>query len=179
MSLESIEKLREYADLWSGKRQAQVNLLSRNLKELADAIEQEASRAIGDAYTKGVTETLDNDNLLESQGWMRLPVDADDVPIREGDIVDWRDHSGRWHKNVSVTSVCDDGCYVIDGCVFHVFHTDIRQHEYDSWEQIISDAERLGDGWYDLTKPLDVDTHMSEYEALISRCKKLAGNEDE
>ena len=77
---------------------------------------------------------------LEEAGWVRLPKDADREYIHEHDKVDWRDHAGTWHENATVVAVCNDGCYVMDGVVFHVHKSDIRHHHAPTVEDVLYDG---------------------------------------
>lgn len=57
--------------------------------------------------------------------------------IHEHDKVDWRDHACTWHENATVVAVCNDGCYVMDGTVFHVHKSDIRHHHDPTVEDVL------------------------------------------
>ena len=52
------------------------------LAPIADRIDAEHEAQVADAF-----ETRNSDENLESDGWIKLPVDADGVPIRIGDKV--------------------------------------------------------------------------------------------
>lgn len=45
-------------------------------------------RSASEDYKRGVEDALDNDELIEERGWIRLPVDADGVTIRLGDAME-------------------------------------------------------------------------------------------
>ena len=74
-----------------------------------------------------------------AERYVELPKDADGEYIHEHDKVDWRDHSGTWHKNALVVAVCSDGCYVMDGMVFHVHASDIRHHKHPTVEDVLAE----------------------------------------
>ena len=71
------------------------------LNEIADAIEREAKADRVDAYTEGYDEGfasaddyfVDKRETLKEHGWVRLPLDADGVPIHVGDVMEWPDCS--------------------------------------------------------------------------------------
>lgn len=97
--------------------------------------------------------------------WIKLPIDADGVPVRVGDAVEWRDHSGKWYEQTRVVAITDDGCYLYDSGLFHVNRSDLRHHKPDTWENIIEDA--LGSRW---AAP---DELSQDFINLVERCKAL------
>ena len=171
-----------------GSLRASMSLLTARdqLLAIADRIDAEYQKAEdkwkaenGEMWLKGYTEChvelMEGNEViapsLEEAGWAKLPKDAGDEYIHEHDKVDWRDHAGTWHKNVTVVAVCNDGCYVVDGTVFHVHKSDIRHHRPDTWERIIEDAcKRAVDGYPEKTGHIAM-------EDLVARCKELAGDE--
>lgn len=106
----------------------------------------------------------------EHDGWVRLPVDADGVPIRFKDkvTVPWSDKvyevSGfSYQENVHTGTMTIWINTHIDGKYRALCATDsCHHHEPDTWERIIEDAL---DGYHD-----------TDFEKLVSRCKKLAGD---
>ena len=97
--------------------------------------------------------------------YVKLPVDADGVPIRVGDTIEI-EHNGRV---TTVTSINynEHGwqVYCAEGGGFDK-DTRCRHVQPDSWERIIEDAVKLGYADYPTTS----------YEAeLVERCKRLAG----
>ena len=110
---------------------------------------------------------------LERAGWIRLPKDADGETIRIGERVQI---IGNDPSTVSHMSLADDGWRVYvkyDGgigtgsskpkCIHHV--------QPDSWERIIEDAQADGVRYHNDGRP-------SDFEALVERCKRLAGEDD-
>lgn len=87
---------------------------------------------------------FDHSNTRTSDGWMELPKDADGEYIHEHDKVDWRDHAGTWHENATVVAVCNDGCYVMDGTVFHVHKSDVRHHHALTVEDVLLEFAHVG-----------------------------------
>lgn len=69
--------------------------------------------------------------------YVKLPKDTGGKYIHEHDKVDWLDHAGTWHENATVVAVCDDGCYVMDGTVFHVHKSNIRHHHEPTVEDVL------------------------------------------
>ena len=68
---------------------------------------------------------------------VELPKDTGGKYIHEHDKVDWLNHAGTWHENATVVAVCDDGCYVMDGTVFHVHKSNIRHHHEPTVEDVL------------------------------------------
>ena len=46
-------------------------------------------------------------------GWMRLPVDADGVPIHIGDMIQQLNHAGVWTHAMPVVAVDENGCFAL------------------------------------------------------------------
>ena len=93
-------------------------------------------------------------------GWVELPKDADGVPIRVGDTVEYVDDTLA-PRNVTSINLAGDGWWVYInglGC-----RPDRYRHVTpDTWERIIEDAL---DGYHD-----------TDFEKLVARCKALAGD---
>ena len=79
--MESIDNLREYA-----LTAASVNATTRAvLAGYVDGIEREVAEVRDREYRNGME---DGEMAAERDGWVRLPVDADGVPIHVGDVLD-------------------------------------------------------------------------------------------
>ena len=107
--MESVDRLRD----WLKGRLLLGN--GRNeLNEIADAIESEVKADRVDAYTKGYDEgfasaddlAAQHEDAMAGHGWVRLPVDAEGVPIRIGERVQL---VGNDPSTVSHMSLADDG----------------------------------------------------------------------
>lgn len=98
------------------------------LTAIADRIDAAHEEALSQAYMD-----------VSDSKWLLLPKDIDDKLINEHDKVDWRDHAGTWHNNALVVAVCSDGCYVMDGMVFHVHASDIRHHKHPTVEDVLAE----------------------------------------
>lgn len=90
-------------------------------------------------HIEQLTAIADRIDASLAERYVELPKDADSEYIHEHDKVDWRDHSGTWHKNVLVVAVCSDGCYVMDGMVFHVHASEIRHHKHPTVEDVLAE----------------------------------------
>ena len=104
----------------------------RELNNLADRIDSE--------HEHEMEERADRYSELRAKMnncYIELQKDADNEYIHEHDKVDWRDHAGAWHENATVVAVCNDGCYVMDGTVFHVHKSDIRHHHSPTVEDVL------------------------------------------
>lgn len=136
---------------------------------IADRIDAEHERQL---------EVLYRD--MSDTEYVELPKDADGEYIHEHDKVDWRDHAGTWHENATVVAVCDDGCYVMHGIVFHVHKSDIRHHHIPTVEDVLLDAcrayhslmvESMNDVAHDMPAPSEI---IAEYAKRL----KLAGEDE-
>lgn len=97
--------------------------------------------------------------------WIKLPVDADGVPIHIGDWIVNPDISNQKQK---VAAIAPDSVYWWgeNGCHWRRSHH-VRHHRPDTWERIIEDATKLG-----FTDP--DNEHLRD--KLVARCKTLAGD---
>ena len=94
--------------------------------------------------------------------WIKLPVDADGLPIHVGDVMVYAETKLCPKKVEAIVSsavfLTDEGPRYADMC----------RHQPDSWEHIIEDA--LGSRW---SAPNELSR---DFTALVARCKKLAGD---
>lgn len=89
--MESINRLRDWL-----KGRLLLGNGWNELNEIADAIEREAKANRVDAYTKGYDEgfasaddwAAQHEDAMAEHGWVRLPLDADGVPIHVGDVME-------------------------------------------------------------------------------------------
>ena len=135
---------------------------------IADRIDEQyykTCRALDSAWSATSHKVLEQAIDELSDEWVKLPVDADGVPIRVGDTIEI-EHNGR------VTTVTNINYNEYGWQVYCAegggFDKDTRCHHVhpDSWERIIEDAVKLGYADYPTTS----------YEAeLVERCKRLAG----
>ena len=142
------DELREYALGW-----AERNRVRRDLRAIADRIDTEHERQL---------EVLYRD--MSDAEYVKLPKDADGEYIHEHDKVDWRDHAGTWHENATVVAVCSDGCYVMDGTVFHVHKSDIRHHHAPTVEDVLHEFVGKALCIYDV---MGEDELVTEYAAKV------------
>jgi len=112
---------------WGRATLADTSLLVR-MEAIADRIDAEHERQL---------EVLYRD--MSDAEYVKLPKDTGDEYINEHDKVDWRDHAGTWHENATVVAVCNDGCYVMDGTVFHVHKSDIRHYHAPTVEDVLTE----------------------------------------
>lgn len=139
------------------------------LYAIADRIDAEHKRHAFSEYTRGYHKALEE--AMDS--YVKLPVDADGVPIHIGDRIRcgssefeaWAIAEGAVMRSRGFV----DGFYRVDAydgeCVRHV--------QPDSWERIIRDA--LLEGWqYGSNDSMDYDECEAE---LVGRCRRLAGGE--
>ena len=153
------DELREFVDgadgyeLWCPRHK-------KELTAIADRIDAE--------YEKGIVDALLNDGLpmsdeiMAEHGWVRLPVDANGVPICVGNEVETIQG-----KRDEVRFMTINGAgWLINEAGWLPTH--LRHYALDTWESIISDAVKLG-----FTDP--DNEHLAD--KLVSRCKALAGDD--
>lgn len=136
---------------------------SDRLFELCDAID-----AVDASLAEERDELRDENNWLhaELRGWeteaVKLPLDADGVPIRPGETV--RERSGNTFEVacLQLFGGADNWLVLSDARSFSTFREphDITHVRPDSWERIIEDA--MGDRTQDPAE-------------LVARCRALAG----
>lgn len=125
------------------------------LYAIADRIDIAHKHAIG------YVDDRDPETMAEN-GWVKLPVDADGVPIRVGDEVRWPDG-----ETAEVVGIGENTLFYIehgfdDSAQWTAAHNK-RHVQPDTWERIIEDAAKLVRG--------DNDAVME----LVGRCRRLAG----
>ena len=69
---------------------------------IADRIDAEHESACAEAYGKGVMSVP---IALDESAWVKLPVDADGVPIHVGDVMEWVDIEGEVTLTCEVAAV--------------------------------------------------------------------------
>lgn len=133
---------------------------------IADRIDAEHQRQLDVLYRD-----------MSDAEYVKLHKDTGGEYIREHDKVDWRDHAGTWHENATVVAVCDDGCYVMDGIVFHVHKSDIRHHHAPTVEDVLFEFARF---WSDeeLTDIEHLQPHAAQTIAEYAAKLRLAEVED-
>ena len=107
------------------------------IEGMLDRVDAEHERTVG--FCKRLEDAAAKREDVEIFGveYTALPLDADGEYIHEHDKVDWLDHAGTWHENVTVVALCDDGCYVMDGTVFHVHKSNIRHRHEPTVEDVL------------------------------------------
>ena len=143
-------ELREYANGWRDRS------CCKHLLDIADRIDEEHER-MHEALTIGM-EPMTEENMAR-HGWVKLPVDADGVPIRVGDYVETLIEAFKGERGrVECLTLTEDG-WCVDGDA----PSTVRHVQPDSWERIIEDAANLVRG-----------DNESVVE-LVERCRRLAG----
>lgn len=92
------------------------------LLAIADRIDAEHEAELNDAF-----ETRNSDENLESDGWARLPVDADGEYIHIGDVMDGTCPSGK-HVNGTVNAI-GDGVFWLSNVQFSL-KPDYMHHQH-------------------------------------------------
>lgn len=123
------------------------------LHAIADLIDAEHKKAVERARMDGMDATF-------GDGWVKLPVDADGVPIKLGDNVALGDGT----FEVRRLELYDrDSWDVLDRFGEPFSPLNLRHVQPDSWERIMDDAEKLARG------------DNAAVMELVERCRRLAG----
>ena len=136
------------------------------MRRIADRIDERHERALADAdLCAAPTEAQ-----LSELGYVKLPVDADGVPIHVGDELEI-EHNGRV-TTVDVMTLLERGwtVYCTSGGAFVPTKTRCHHVQPDSWERIIRDAIAEGFERTDISAPCEVGN-----DELVERCRRLAG----
>ena len=91
--MESVDRLRGFAAIANASMSASAQAI---VADLADAIEREAmeerTAAYNDGYDAGFASADDwaaqHEDAMAEHGWVRLPLDAEGVPIHVGDVME-------------------------------------------------------------------------------------------
>lgn len=134
----------------------------------------ETGRVVFDSYCDNIDAIhrsleQENERLRDASergdDWIKLPVDADGVPIHIGDTLEWSDGT-----TFEVIGIGDGALYYLDADADgHISiewaSTEQKRHaKPDTWENIISDAVKLG-----FTDP--DNEHLAD--KLVARCEAL------
>ena len=155
------EELRDWSmDAHAGWIISRVELDA--LHAIADRIEAEHAKAVERARMDGMDATFGN-------GWVKLPVDADGVPIRVGDVMEGEKIGGGFGEPFEVVGyIMSNGeLEPMDEHKCPRKHVYLRHHQPDSWERIIHDAF------------VESQEHFGSADAvaeLVERCRRLAGD---
>lgn len=156
---------RSYEDLRNPYNDREIlHISDEELLAIADRIDAEHKAKVDEAYENGERDER-ADWLDETDGgYIKLPVDADGVPIRVGDYVETLIEAFKGERGrVECLTLTEDG-WCVDGDE----PSTVRHVQPDSWERIIEDAVK--NGMYD---------HDNEriQQKLVERCRRLAGAE--
>lgn len=135
-----------------------------DLDHIADRIDERYKRDMATAQQVGYNEG--EDAAMRSE-WVKLPVDADGVPIHVGDVMEWPDGSTFDVVGISANTLFYVEHDFDDSAQWTAAHNK-RHHQPDSWERIIEDAANYEhDGWEGSFKDF--------VDGMVERCERLAG----
>jgi len=147
-------ELREYAGSFYLFRYKDVR---EKLDAIADRIDAEHEAKVSywqgtsykDGYDEGFASADDwlgqHEDAMAEHGWVRLPVDADGVPIHVGDWI-----TGRWDAKAKVVAVTSDDVYwwEPDGCHWcHAF--EVRHYHAPTVEDVLREFGKAWVEWVD------------------------------
>ena len=153
------DELREYAAGWRDRS------CYKHLLAIADRIDAEHAEAVADAEL-GASPT---EEQMAELGWVKLPVDADGIPVKLGDTVRMGSTVIEVIGIGNVTSDMNDYgvfCQREDGR-YEWFNARFLHHvKPDSWERIIHDA---------FVESQEHFGSADDVAELVERCRRLAG----
>ena len=139
------------------------------LTAIADRIDARYKRDMATAQQVGYNE---GEDAAMRDGWVKLPTDADGVPIKVGDVVvEHRDGYDNPPYRVERIALFSDGSWEIGGCgmIPHM----LTHYQPDSWERIEADMQELErkakNSGFDSR-----DAFYKELRGLLGRCRGLA-----
>lgn len=102
----------------------------QELDHIADRIDAEHEAACAEAYGDGVMSVP---IALDESQWVKLPMDADGVPIRAGDVMDSKVDYLFDGKPFTVRALvlCEDGWEVSDGRFGNRYEPDSLHHHHE------------------------------------------------
>jgi len=136
------------------------------LTDIADRIDAEHESACCEAYGNGVMSVP---IALDESQWAKLPVDADGVPIRVGDVLT----DGEYTFVVDELAAFGDGSWSIrneDGNAWAA--CDVTHHHEPTVEDVLRE---FGKGWHERMvgpETFDIADYVEQYAARL----RLAGD---
>lgn len=172
------DELREWAHGFNGpwKRHEEMLLaIADRIDAAYQKAEEEWQAKDGQSWFHGYyechAELMEGNEViaddLKEAGYIELPKDADGQIIHVGDMLDG------YGRTIRVKELRNAGTWhLVDelGNEWHD-HEAFVHVQPDSWERIIRDAQ--GDGILN-----QIDGRPSDFEALVERCKRLAGEDE-
>lgn len=137
----------------------------RDLNAIADRIDAEHEAACAEAYGNGVMSVP---IALDESQWVKLPVDADGVPIHVGDVMEFSRFDVSYNPAVNVDGIGAGVFFSFDKKLGRFTQKDANAYRHvqpDSWERIIHDAF------------VESQEHFGSADAvaeLVERCRRLA-----
>ena len=178
------DELRKWGYGFCGDTHDVVTAIADRIDEKAD---EEATRKYLTGFDEGFASADDwlnmNEDDLSKHGWVKLPVDADGVPIRIGDVmegVDKYDSLKKVKGKVITVSFESDGIVDVaiqawnsDGKSWHRAYLDSGASVYRHYHApTVEDVLREFADAMSNTNPLDVPARIAEYAAKL----RLAGD---
>lgn len=131
----------------------------QEIRDIADRIDAEHEAACAEAYGNG---TMSVPIALDESQWVKLPVDADGVPIRVGDVMD--------KGEVTCISDCGKGWEVVLNNLYTYDTPSLHHHEPTVEDVLTEFAKRVcnsGHQW-----GLDADDTIAEFASRLCLAKE-------
>lgn len=141
------------------------------LLEIADRIDERHERALRESYDSGYASADDwlaqHEDAMIEHGWIRLPLDADGVPIHVGDVMEVKFDTKRRPFTVSFVGERAVAFWVVGQPDLKSFNLDtvlVTHHHEPTVEDVLRE---FGD-WYAHTKGgCDEDGIIAEFAAKL------------
>ena len=119
-------------------------------------------------HVERLTEIADRIDAELAERYIAMPLDADGVPIRVGDIVEYVDDTLAPRNVASINLACDGWWVYINGVGRR---SDKYRHVTpDTWERIIEEVLQRGHDDYPLN--VDIEPYVARCKALCERTKE-------
>lgn len=167
--MESIDAMRDW---WRDRFPVMDEQLGIEFRWRIDAIEREGMEERTAAYNEGYDEgfasaddwAAQHEDAMAEHGWVRLPVDADGVPIHVGDVMEWDNGTFTVHE----LKVTEDGWTTWDEQHGYTVHADeCRHHRAPTVEDVLREFAD------EVRRCCDTADTVAEYAAKL----RLAGDE--
>lgn len=161
------DELREWAHGFNGPWRRNEEMLLAIADRIDAEHEEKVSYWQGACYEDGYKEGLeDNEGAMAEHGWVKLPVDADGVPIHVGDMM--------WQKDRITKRACKaimgDAYVMLDGIQGAVYAKGLTHYHEPTVEDVLRELVAAY-----MDTPLD-DSNDGEFFAEFAAKLRLAGD---
>lgn len=138
----------------------------QEIRDIADRIDREHRTAMEKVAAEADALPMTDESMAE-HGWVRLPLDADGVPIRVGDVMEWPTTG----ETFEVVGIGDGTVFYVDGgcdeCADWTGASTKRHHHTPTVEDVLREFAD------EVQRCCDTEDTIAEYAAKL----RLAGDE--